>query len=67
MAFLDEERKGGRKRNKRLYRELRPASVLGQRVVGKSGIAIKYLPLSVEHLTSLIELDLRDCKNLSIL
>ena len=29
--------------------------------------AIKDLPLSVEHLTSLIELDLRDCKNLSIL
>ncbi|KAK4573379.1 hypothetical protein RGQ29_031371 [Quercus rubra] len=29
--------------------------------------AIKDLPLSVEHLTGLIELDLRDCKNLSSL
>ena len=67
MAFLDEESKGGRKRNKRLYRELRPASVLGQRAVGKSGIAIKYLPLSVEHLAGLIALDLKDYKNLSSL
>ena len=32
-----------------------------------SGTAIKYLPLSVEHLTGLIALDLRDCKNLSSL
>ena len=32
-----------------------------------SGTVIKYLPLSVEHLTGLIELDLRDCKNLSSL
>ena len=32
-----------------------------------SGTAIKDLPLSVEHLTGLIELDLRDCKNLSSL
>ena len=32
-----------------------------------SGTAIKYLPLSMEHLTGLIALDLRDCKNLSSL
>ena len=32
-----------------------------------SGIAIKYLPLSVEHLAGLIALDLKDCKNLSSL
>ncbi|XP_030934372.1 TMV resistance protein N-like isoform X2 [Quercus lobata] len=32
-----------------------------------SETAIKDLPLSVEHLTGLIELDLRDCKNLSSL
>ena len=32
-----------------------------------SETAVKDLPLSVEHLTGLIELDLRDCKNLSSL
>ncbi|XP_030934329.1 TMV resistance protein N-like isoform X2 [Quercus lobata] len=32
-----------------------------------SGTAIKHLPLSAEHLTSLTKLDLRDCKNLSSL
>ena len=32
-----------------------------------SETAIKDLPLSMEHLTGLIEMDLRDCKNLSSL